>query len=143
MTNAEKQAQKPLASKKNEAKLCEATSLKLFSDRQDYVEKALYRAGDVLLKILDDTSWNHNTLLEYLNVDYFPSKQTISRLINHTPGRSISAAQLFDLRRVFGISLDALADGGDPFVFEQMSDRRLVELMGEISRELERRLGQQ
>jgi len=141
----EQQIQKPLANTVPPAtdRTMTATDIKLHSDDPDYVRKALNRVGDTLEKIRQDNKWTNSTLLEYLDVAYFPGSPTISRLIKHEGKRLPNAAQLFDLRRVFGISLDALADGEDPFTIEQMSTAELAKLMEQISRELVRRLWQQ
>lgn len=141
LTNEQKQALKALASTVDPetARDYVATDQKLYSDNDSYVKDAIYQVGEVIGKIRDERKWSNAQLIEYLDPTLFPTAETISRLINHTPGRSPSAAQLFDLRRVFGISLDELADGGDPFVFERMSEARLIEIMEEISKELGRR----
>lgn len=141
MTNQEKQAQKSIIRKDDleTARNYIATDIELHSDKADYVENAVYRVGEVIAKIRDERKWSNSTLIEYLDTNYFPSVHTISRLVNHDEKRIPNAAQLFDLRRVFGISLDALADNGDPFAFEQMSDGRLIEILEEISSELGRR----
>lgn len=144
MTNQEKQENRPLAStvEPETARDYVATEMRLHSDSDTYVENALYQVGETIAKIRDDHGWTNAVLLEYLDTAYFPNCETISRLVNHDGKRFPSAGQLFDLRRVFGISLDALADGGDPFVFEQMSDARLVEMIEAISGELSRRIRQ-
>ena len=144
MTNQEKQGDKPLASedKYGTARDYVATDVQLHSDSGTYVKEAIHQVGEVMAKIRDGRKWTNAQLMEYLDTEYFPSPETISRLVNHTEKRCPGAAQLFDLRRVFGISLDALADGGDPFVFEQMTNARLIEIMEEVSRELGRRIRQ-
>lgn len=119
-----------------------ATSMDLHSDSGTYVEDAIHQVGETIAKIRDERKWSNAQLLEYLDDTYFSGAETISRLVNHTEKRLSSAGQLFDLRRVFGISLDALADGGDPFVFERMSNTRLIEIMEAISMELGRRIRQ-
>lgn len=135
---------KPLAKKDDDKnpRTPDARELELFSDSSTYVEDALYQVGEAIAKIRDDRKWSNAQLAEYLDTEYFPNIETISRLVKHERKRFPSAAQLFDLRRVFGISLDALADGGDPFVFERMSSTRLIEIMEEVSRELGRRMRQ-
>lgn len=144
MTNEEKQKQKALASTVDPetARDYVANDIKLYSDKGDYVEAAMYQVGETIRKIRDERKWTNAQFLEHLDTTYFPNAETISRLVKHEEKRFPSAAQLFDLRRVFGISLDALTDGGDPFVFEEMSDARLVEIMEEASRELGRRIRQ-
>lgn len=144
MTNQEKQALKPLTNTlpRETVRDYVATDMELHSDSETYVDDAIYQVGETIAKIRDKYMWTNAQLLEYLDTRFFPTAETISRLVKHEKKRFPSAAQLFDLRRVFGISLDALADGKDPFVFEQMSDARLVEMMEAISSELGRRIRQ-
>ncbi len=113
------------------------------SEDQDYVSAAIKRIGPALDKICQDNHWHIDALKDRFDPDYFPDASTFSRLINNTAKRRPSAGQLFELRRVAGISLDKLADGCNPFEFEQMSVDRLIELNEMISAELSRRIRQQ
>lgn len=147
LTNQKKQAKKPLANANPEdlnetARTHVAIPLTLYSDDADYVENALDNFGDVVAKIRDDHKWTNSQMLEHLDPRCFPSTSTISRLTHKDGKRPPSAAQVFDLRRVFGISIDALADGGNPFPLERMTVEQLVSMMGEISMELSRRIRQ-
>ena len=117
--------------------------IELHSDDPDYVSAAIKRIGPALYKICKDNHWHIDALKDRFDPEYFPDASTFSRLINHTAKRRPSAGQLFELRRVAGISLDKLADGCDPFEFEQMSVDRLIELNEMISAELSRRIRQQ
>lgn len=126
------------------ARLPGTQKIKLHSDDEQYVEKALHRLGDTLKKLRDDRCWKNSTMLEHLDVNYFSRTEQLSRVIeNETAKRLPNAGQLFDLRRVFGISLDAIADGEDPFEFERMSNAHLVELLEHISFELGKRIRQE
>lgn len=124
------------------ARLPIAEGIKLHSDDGQYVEKALNRIGPALDKICQDKHWHIDALKDNLDPEYYPTPASISRVINNDGKRRPSAGQLLELRRVSGISLDNLADGCDPFDFEQMSDARLVELIEQISAELARRIRQ-
>ncbi|MCI6352491.1 MAG: hypothetical protein MR837_03615 [Firmicutes bacterium] len=117
--------------------------IETFSEKEDYVECALKRIGPALDKICQDNHWHEDALKARLSVDYFPSAASYSRIKNNDGKRRASAAQLFELRRVSGISLDKLADGCDPFEFEAMTNARLVELVEQISRVLASRFRQE
>lgn len=143
-TSARKKLTPPVAKYEPErARTHKTQSIKLHSEDQNYVEKALLRIGPTLDRICQDRHWHIDALKDRLDPEYYPTPESISRVINNTGKRRTSAGQLLELRRVSGISLDKLADGCDPYVFEQMSDARLVEMMGQISAELARRIQQQ
>ena len=80
--------------------------IELHSDDPDYVSAAIKRIGPALDKICQDNHWHIDALKDRFDPDYFPDASTFSRLINNTAKRRPSAGQLFELRRVAGISLD-------------------------------------
>ena len=125
------------------ARLPRIDQIKLHSEDGQYVEKAIKRIGPALDKVIQDHNWHASALKAHFDVRYYPAAYTFSRLISGDAKRKMTAEQLIELRRVSGISLDKLADGCDPFDFQQMSDARLVELVEQISAELARRLRQQ
>ena len=127
---------------KETARLPKGHSIKAHSENANYVVNALNRIGPALDEICVKRHWHKDAIKEHLDELYFPNDSTLSRIKNSTDGRKVSAGQLFELRRVSGISLDKLADGCDAFEFEEMSDIRLVELMEQISFELARRFRQ-
>lgn len=124
------------------ARLPKTQELKLHSEDESYVENALKRIGPALDKICQDNHWHIDALKDRFDVRYYPAAHTFSRLINGDTKRKMTAEQLIELRRVSGISIDKLADGCDPYEFEQMSDARLIELTEQISAELARRIRQ-
>ena len=125
------------------ARLPETQKIKLHSEDGQYVEKAIKRIGPALDKICQDNHWHIDALMDNFDEEYFPSKESLSRVLNNSGKRRISAGQLLELRRVAGISLDKLADGCDPFEFQQMPNELLIALMHQISTELSRRIRQQ
>lgn len=114
----------------------------LHSENSDYVSAAIKRIGPALDKICRDNKWHFDAVKDRFDPTYFPNPSTFSRLINNDTKRQISAGQLFELRRIAGISLDKLADGCEPFDFQNMSIRRLIELNEIISTELSRKIRQ-
>lgn len=128
-----------MKSKESNPRLPKTTPFQLYSEKADYVERALERIGPALDKICQDNHWHEDALKDRLCDDYFLNPASYSRIKNNDGKRRVSAAQLFELRRVSGISLDKLADGCEPFEFEQMSETRLVELMEQIACEMGRR----
>lgn len=125
------------------ARLPEPQEIKLYSEDENYVGAALERLGQTLKMLRNSRGWKNSTLLEYLDVEHFSRAEQISRIIeNKFSGRPPTAGQMFDLRRVFGISLDAIADGENPFEVEQMSDARLAQLMELMASELAKRFRQ-
>lgn len=125
------------------ARLSVAHEITLHNDDPNYVESALTRLGETLKKLREDRAWKNSTMLEHLDVAHFQRPEQFARIIdNKWSKRPPTAGQMFELRRVFGISLDAVADGKNPFTVEQMSDARLVEMMELISAELSRRIRQ-
>lgn len=113
--------------------------VKLFSDDPKYTEKAIENIGKALKDIRAKKGWTNMQLLDHLDADIYSSEATISRLTKNTGKRPPSAAQLIELRRVFGVDLNALADGDSPFVLEEQSDICLIDLLNQISEELLRR----
>lgn len=124
------------------ARLPKTEEIKLYSEDENYVQKALNRIGPALDKICQDNHWHKDALMARLDTEFYPTPESISRVITNDGKRRTSAGQLIELRRVSGISLDKLADGANPFEIEQMSDARLVELMELFSAELARRIRQ-
>lgn len=113
--------------------------VKLFSDDGQYTEKAIENIGKALEKIRTKNGWTNMQLLDHLDPGIYPSETTVSKIIHSDRKRSPSAAQLIELRRVFGVDLNALADGDNPFVLEEQSDICLANLLHQISEELLRR----
>ncbi len=141
-TNQEKQTQKALAStlESESARIKQAEfSIKPAHGDDDYVEKAVYRVGEKIREIMERHGWNNLAFLKQVNPDFFKDASTISRLTNHENKRIPNVAQLFGLRRVFEIDLNALADGKEPFEYEQMSNEQLISKMVIIASELQRR----
>ena len=125
------------------ARLSVAHNLIVHSDDANYVETALTRLGETLKKLREDRGWKNSTMLEHLDVMHFQRPEQFGRIIdNKWSKRPPTAGQMFELRSVFGISLVAVAVGENPFVIEQMSDARLIELMELLSAELSRRIRQ-
>ena len=124
------------------ARLPKTQEIKLHSEDGEYVDKAMKRIGPALDKICQENHWHIDALKDRFDVRYYPAAHTYSRLINGDAKRKMTAEQLIELRRVSGISIDKLADGCDPYEFEQMSDARLVGMMEQISAELARRIRQ-
>ncbi len=125
------------------ARMYAAQNIKPYSNDENYVGNALERLGKILRMLRSDRGWKNSDMLEHLDVEHFARPEQFARLIeNKWSKRPPTAGQMFELRRVFGISLDAVADGENPFMVEQMSDARLVEMMEQISAELARRIRQ-
>lgn len=126
------------------SRLYEAFALELFSDDKEYTKKAVENIGKTLNKILDDNKWTNAKLMEYLDTDIYKSPEALSRILNHTPGRQPSAAQFIELRRVFGVDLNEVADCGEHlFEIGKLSDAHLLEMLHQISEELLRRKRQE
>ena len=115
------------------------TDIKPLSDDPGYTKKAVEKIGETLDKLRTEKELTNLQLLHHLDHDIYPSESTISRIINNNKKRPPSAAQLIELRRVFGVDLNALADGDNPFVLERQSDICLIDLLHQISEELLRR----
>lgn len=129
--------------KKTSPRLPTTQQIELHSEDPDYVSKAIQQIGPTLDEICQKNHWHIDALKDRFDSEYFPNASSFSRVLNSTVKRRPSAGQLFELRRVAGISLDKLADGCNPFEFEQMSVERLIELNEMISAELSRRIRQQ
>lgn len=117
------------------------TDVKLFSDDGKYTETAIENIGKTLDKIRTQKGWTNAQMLDHLDSGIYPSETTISRIINNDRKRPPSAAQLIELRRVFGVDLNKLADGENPLVLEELSDLCLTDLLHQIAEELLRRSG--
>lgn len=124
------------------ARVSKNLAIQTYSEDKNYVDNAINRIGPTITKICEDRSWTQAALLHHLDEKYFPNPSTLSRIVNHTEKRYASAAQLFELRRVTGISLDKLADNCDPFEFQKMSTTRLLTIMQQICAELSSRNSQ-
>lgn len=118
------------------ARISKKLEIQTHSEDANYVDNAINRIGPTITKICEDRSWTQAALLHHLDEKYFPHASTLSRIVNHNEKRHVSAAQLFELRRVMGISLDKLADDCDPFEFQEMSTTRLLAIMQQICVEL-------
>ena len=110
------------------ARLPETEPITLHSENPDYVSEAIKRIGPVLDKICQDNQWHIDALKDRSDPDYFPNPSSFSRIINNDTKRRIWAGQIFELRRVSGLSLDKLADGCEPFEYQQMTTQRLIEI---------------
>lgn len=124
------------------ARLPKTEPIPLHSENPDYVENAIKRIGPALEKICQMNHWHIDALKARFDPKYFPNASSFSRLINNDFKRMPSSGKLLDMRRVAGLSLDKLADGCDPFEFQQMTTERLIELNEIISSELSRRIRQ-
>lgn len=124
------------------ARLPKTEPIPLHSENPDYVENAIKRIGPALEKICQMNHWHIDALKARFDPKYFPNASSFSRLINNDFKRMPSSGKLLDMRRVAGLSLDKLADGCDPFEFQQMPTERLIELNEIISSELSRRIRQ-
>lgn len=116
-----------------------AEVITLHSDDPNYTEKAVANIGKALDRIRLQRGWTNAQLLQHLDTNFYKSPESISRIIDHNHKRLPNAAQVFELRRVFGADLNALADGDNPFVLEQMSDTCLADLLEQVSAEIVRR----
>lgn len=114
----------------------------LDEDDVNYVDRAVKRFGDELAKCREKQGWTNRQLLERLNPDYFPSTETISRLVNHDQKRLPSWGQVVDAHRVLGLDLNALADGDKPLTLEQLSDAELAIQFEQYAAEMSRRMRQ-
>lgn len=123
------------------ARLCSAVDVKLFSDDPQYTDMAVENIGKTLDKIRTKNGWNNSQLMQQLDTRIYKSEAAVSRIINNDNKRQPSAAQFIELRRVFGVDLNAIADGDNPFVLESLSDVCLLGLINQISAELLRRNG--
>lgn len=143
--NTEKSQQTQSDSQKYEketARRPKTEIIRLHSEDEDYVAKAILNIRPTLETICKNNGWTYKAMLERLDPKYFGDQARFSKLINNCTKRQISAGQLFEIRRVSGISLDKLADGCDAFEFGQMTIQRLIELNNIISAELLRRIMQ-
>lgn len=130
--------------KMSSVRLPKTQEIEVFNENEDYVEAALERIGPALNKICQDNHWHIDALTDRLDDKWYPTPASISRVINNDGKRRPSAGQLLELRRISGISLDQLADGNEnPFIFEQMSNARLGELLTQISAEIFKRMRQE
>lgn len=134
-----KDVQKPAYFSDDGARHRDPADVKLFSDDGKYTEKAIENIGKALEKIRAKKGWTNMQLLDHLDPGIYSSEATISRIINSDRKRPPNAAQLIELRRVFGLDLNKLADGDSPFVLEEQSDVCLTNLLHQISEELLRR----
>ena len=90
-----------------------APPLTITSEQIEQVEAAVYRVGEVISEIMEKNRFSNENMCSILQ-DYLPTEQDVSRLIKHDKKRYPKASLLFALRRVFGVDLNALADGGSP-----------------------------
>lgn len=107
----------------------------------NYCEQAIRRVGIVLGKLQENFDGKIDHLHSALNSIYFPDKPTFSRLIcnkEKAPARIPNASQIFELRRAFGLDLNALADGPAKSVFWKTNKtEELLKLLNELTIALE------
>lgn len=108
----------------------------------NYTTAAIYRMGETLALEIGKTGLNVNNWLNRCNPEFFNDASQVSRIVNHTAKRCPSAGQLFEMRRIFGLDLNALADGGNPQPIEETSNEKLIATLNQNLDELSRRICQ-
>ena len=84
----------------------------LSEEQKTQIDAAVNRVGDELANIMQENGYSSSELSDILQ-PYLTGVAAVSRLVNHAEKRYPSAGLLFAMHRVFGIDLNALADGGD------------------------------
>lgn len=104
-----------------------------------YTKKALHRIGEMFAEIRVKNGFTNEQFLNCLQSEYFANACTISRIAKHENKHLVNAGQLIELRRAFGVDLNAIADGDSQLPLEDLSTKELFARQHQISKELERR----